>query len=132
MNNSNRIKLDYETYTELENVILEMDDFVDAIIVEGSRDKRALEEIGITKEIVMCSSKSNTDFVDYLRSRHRTVAILTDYDRTGKRFNKKLSAQLEHEGVKVEWRYRRRIGRILGLRGMKCIESMNSLRKRIL
>lgn len=123
---------DYETYTELESVIQEMDDFVDAIIVEGIRDKKALKEMGITTEIVMCSSRSYSDCVDYLRSRHRKVAILTDYDRTGKKFNKKLTARLEREGVKVERRYREKIGRVLGLRGMKCVESVNSLKKRIL
>jgi len=133
MNNSNRAlqRKDYETYTELESVIQEMDDFVDAIIVEGIHDKEALEELGITKEILMCSSKPDTEFVDYLSGRHKKVAILTDFDRAGKKFNKKLSTRLEREGVKVENQYRGKIGRILGLRGMRCIESVNALKKRI-
>ncbi len=88
--------------------------------------------MGITKEIAMYSSGfSYVELVDYLRSRLKCVAILTDFDRAGKSFNKKLSAGLEREGVKVEWRYREKIGRILGFRGMKCIESINSFRKRI-
>jgi len=124
-------RMDCETYEELERVIQEMEDFVDAIIVEGIRDKEALEELGITKEIVMCSSKPDTEFVDYLSSRHKKVTILTDYDRAGKEFNKKLSVRLERAGIKVENQYRGRIGRILGLRGMRCIESVNSLKKRI-
>jgi 5S rRNA maturation endonuclease (ribonuclease M5) len=131
MNNSNRVKMDYETYTELECIIQEMDDLVDVIVVEGIHDKRALEEMGITKEIVTCSSRSHAEFVDYLRLRHKRVTILTDYDQTGKKINKKLTTRLERVGVKVENRYRERIGRILGLRGMKCIESLNSLMKRI-
>jgi 5S rRNA maturation endonuclease (ribonuclease M5) len=133
MNNSNnRIKMDCDTYTELEGVIQEMDDFVDAVIVEGTRDKRALEELGITKEIEMCASRPDTEFVDYLRTRYKTVAILTDYDSMGKRINKRFIRRLEREGVKVENRYREKIGVILGLRGMKSIESLNSLRRRIL
>ena len=133
MNKSDRTlqRMDCETYEELESVIQELDGFVDAIIVEGIRDKEALEELGITKEIVMYSSKPDTEFVDYLSSRHKKVTILTDYDRAGKEFNKKLSARLEHAGVKVENQYRGRIGRILGLRGMRCIESVNSLKKMI-
>jgi len=133
MNKSDRTlqRMDCETYEELESVIQELDGFVDAIIVEGIRDKEALEELGITKEIVMYSSKPDTEFVDYLSSRHKKVTILTDYDRAGKEFNKKLSIRLEHAGVKVENQYRGRIGRILGLRGMRCIESVNSLKKRI-
>jgi len=132
-NKSNRAlqKRDCETYTELESVIQEMDDFVDAIVVEGVRDKAALEGLGVTKEIVTYASKPDTWFVDCLRRRHTCVAILTDYDRAGKRYNKKLVALLEREGVKVEKRYREEIGKILGLRGMKSIESVNSLKKRI-
>jgi len=134
MNKTNRAmrKADYETYLELESVVQEMDDFVDAVVVEGAHDKEALVEMGITKEIAMYSSGfSYVDFVDYLRSRHKRVAILTDYDRAGKRFNKKLTAGLERAGVKVEKRYREEIGRILGFRGIKCIESMNSFRNKV-
>jgi 5S rRNA maturation endonuclease (ribonuclease M5) len=109
-----------------------MDDFVDAIVVEGIHDKEALEELGITKEIVLCSSRPHTDFVDYISSRHKKVVILTDYDRTGKRINKKLSTWLEREGIKVEKRYRDEVGKLLGFRGMKSIESVNSLKKRII
>ena len=133
MNKSNRTnqRMEHETYAELESVIQEMNDFVDAVVVEGIHDREALEELGIKKEILMCSSKSYSDFVDYLSSRHKKVVILTDYDRTGKRINKKLSTWLEREGIKVERRYREEVGRILGLRGMKSIESVNSLKKRI-
>ncbi len=134
MNKSNRSqhKLDYETYTELESVLQEMEDFVDAVIVEGARDKEALEELGVTKEIVTCSSRPDTDFVDYLSRNYKSVTILTDYDRAGKRFNKRLTARLEHEGVRVEKRYRDEVGRILGFRGMRDIESVNGLKKRLL
>ena len=133
MNKSNRTnqRMDHKTYAELESVIQEMDDFVDAIIVEGIHDREALEELGITKEILTCSSKPYCDFVDYLSSRHKKVVILTDYDRTGKRINKKLSSWLERAGIKVEKRYRDELGKILGFRGMRSIESVNSLKKRI-
>ncbi len=134
MNKSNRSqhKRDYETYTELERVLQEIENFVDAVIVEGARDKEALEELGLTKEIVTYSSRPDTDFVDYLSRKYKSVTILTDYDRAGKRFNKRLTARLEHEGVRVEKRYRDEVGRILGFRGMRDIESVNGLKKRLL
>jgi 5S rRNA maturation endonuclease (ribonuclease M5) len=134
MNKSSRPQytLDCETYKELERVIEELDDSVDAVIVEGVRDKAALEELGITKEIVTCSSRPDTEFVDHLSSRYTRVTILTDYDRAGKSVNKRLIARLERAGVKVDNRHREKIGRILGLRGMKDIESVNSLKKRII
>ncbi|MFZ2070141.1 MAG: toprim domain-containing protein [Halobacteriota archaeon] len=129
------VKLDdYETYMELTRVIheMEMDEFVDAVIVEGVHDKAALREMGVTKEIAMCSSGpySYAGFVDYLTGRYRRITILTDYDRAGKRLNKKLTTRLEREGVKVEKRYRDKIGMILVLRGFHEIESMTPLKRR--
>ena len=122
---------DYEAYVELCSVVQEMDDFVDAIVVEGVRDKEALEELGVTKEIAMYSvGFSYAGFVDYLMSRYRRVTILTDYDRAGKKLNRRLTASLEREGVKVENQYRERIGRILCVRGIRDIESITSLTKR--
>lgn len=137
MNNNDRSeraqqKRDYETYAELESVIEELNESVDAIIVEGARDKLGLRELGVTKAILMCSAKPDTAFIDDLRSKYKRVAILTDFDRAGKRFNKRLTARLEREGIKVENTFRSKIGRILGLRGMKDIESVNALKKRLL
>ena len=137
MNNNNRSeraqqKRDFETYAELESVIEELNESLDAIIVEGARDKKGLRELGITKAILMCSTKPDTAFIDDLRSRYKRVAILTDYDRAGKRFNKRLTVRLEHESIKVETKFRSKIGRILGLRGMRDIESVNALKKRLL
>jgi 5S rRNA maturation endonuclease (ribonuclease M5) len=87
--------------------------------------------MGVTKEIAMCSSGySYAEFVDYLMSRYKRITILTDYDRAGKSINKKLTVRLEREGIKIEKRYRDKIGKIMGLRGYRDIESMNSLKKR--
>ena len=122
---------DYEAYIELCDVIREMDDFVDAIVVEGVHDREALEALGVTKEIATYSAGfSYAGFVDYLMNRYRRIAILTDYDRAGKRLNRRLTASLERAGVKVENQYRERIGRILCLRGIRDIESITSLTKR--
>ena len=121
---------DYEAYVELCDVIREMDDFVDAIVVEGVHDREALEALGVTKEIATYSAGfSYAGFVDYLMNRYRRIAILTDYDRAGKRLNRRLTASLERAGVKVENQYRERIGRILCLRGIRDIESITSLTK---
>jgi len=111
---------DYEAYVELCDVIREMDDFVDAIVVEGVHDREALEALGVTKEIATYSAGfSYAGFVDYLMNRYRRITILTDYDRAGKRLNRRLTASLERAGVKVENQYRERIGRILCLRGIR-------------
>ncbi|MHC1577085.1 MAG: toprim domain-containing protein, partial [Candidatus Methanospirareceae archaeon] len=122
----------YQIYQALESLVQEMDDFVDAVVVEGARDKAALRGLGTTKEILMCCSGfSCARLVDYLGSKYKKkrVAILTDYDRAGNGFNKKLSARLEREGVRVERRFREAVGRILKARGMQCVESINSFRR---
>ena len=123
---------EYEIYEELESVLRELDEDerVDAIIVEGARDKQALEEMGITKkEILKCRSIPHDAFVEHLRGK-QCVVILTDYDRAGKNFNRKLTSRLEKEGLRVERSYRERIGEILGVAGFKTVESLRSLRKR--
>ena len=53
MNRSHRAMRmdDYETYMELVSVIQEMDDFVDAVVVEGIHDKEALQEMGVTSAL---------------------------------------------------------------------------------
>ncbi len=122
---------EYEVYAELCSVVEEMDDLVDAIVVEGVHDKEALEELGVTKDIAIYSAGfSCTGFVEYLMKRYRRIVILTDYDREGKKLNKRLTLRLEREGVKVDTRCRERIGRILGIRGIRTIESITSLLRR--
>ncbi len=130
-NRAKRAK-DCEAYIELCEVIHEMDGSVDAIVVEGVHDREALEELGVTTNIEIYSVGYNyTSFVEYLMKRYRRVTILTDYDRAGKKLNRRLTARLEREGVKVERHYRDKIGRILGFRGIRNIESITSLARRL-
>ncbi len=130
-NRAERAK-DCEAYIELCEVIQEMDGSVDAIIVEGVHDRDALEELGVTVNIEIYSAGFNyTSFVEYLMNRYRCVTILTDYDSAGKRLNRRLTARLEREGVKVERYYRDRIGKILGFRGIRNIEAIASLTRRV-
>jgi 5S rRNA maturation endonuclease (ribonuclease M5) len=125
--------VDYEIYIQLESIIREMNDGVDSIVVEGVRDKEAMQRIGFTKEILLYSGSkfSDVDFVDYIRSRYKSVAIMTDYDREGKKLNQKLCLRLERGGVRVEKIYRDKIGTILAICGMKSIESLNSFMKKV-
>ncbi len=122
---------DYEAYIELCEVVQEMASAVDAIIVEGVHDRDALEELGVTTNIEVYSVGFNyASFVEHLMERYRRVTILTDYDRAGKSLNRRLTARLEREGVKVDRYYRDKIGRILGFRGIRTIEAITSLTRR--
>lgn len=123
---------DLTLYKELECILEEMNHEVDVIIVEGSRDERAIRKMGFEKDIIRYSDSKLRDvqFVDKVAKLYDCVTILTDYDRAGKRANKRLSVQLESL-VRLEKRYRAEIGSILGLSGMKTIESIHSLGKRL-
>ncbi|MCW3136477.1 MAG: toprim domain-containing protein [Canidatus Methanoxibalbensis ujae] len=127
------MRRDYEIYEELRDVLREMDEdeYVDAIIVEGKNDKRALEEMGVVKHIAMYpGARCSYDmFIEHMK-KYKCVVILTDYDRKGKYFHRKLSKRLEREGIRIENRYRDRIGEIFGEKGMRTIESMRSLMRR--
>ncbi|MHC1579876.1 MAG: toprim domain-containing protein [Candidatus Alkanophagales archaeon] len=129
-----RSRQDYLVYKELELIIEEMNREVDAVIVEGSHDRAALEEMGFRKDMLLYSESklSDGDFVELVSKKYERVVILTDYDRDGKYFNKKLSERLQQCGVCVEHTYRDKIGKLLGLCGIRDIESMSALRKRFL
>jgi 5S rRNA maturation endonuclease (ribonuclease M5) len=89
------------------------------IIVEGKKDKRALENLGIT-DIVVLSKKPLFAVIEEVASRAEKVIILTDFDSTGKALYGKLSSGLQHQGVEIdnrfrEFLYRQRISHIEGL-----------------
>jgi len=130
---THKSKQDYLIYKELELIIEEMNREVDAVIVEGSHDRAALEEMGFRKDMLLYSESklSDGDFVELVSKKYERVVILTDYDRDGKYFNKKLSEKLQRCGVCVEHIYRDKIGRLLGLCGIKDIESISALKRRI-
>ena len=54
------------------------------IIVEGKKDKKTLERLGINGPIIIYNKgKSLTDFCDWVASVHQEVIILTDWDTKG-------------------------------------------------
>ncbi|MDF2954436.1 toprim domain-containing protein [Candidatus Alkanophaga liquidiphilum] len=126
-------KRNYLVYKELEFIVEEMNREVDAVIVEGSHDRTALELLGFRKDMLLYSESklSDGDFVELVSQKYERVVILTDYDRDGKSFNKKLSERLQRRGVCIERTYRDKIGKLLGQCGIKDIESISALKKRV-
>ena len=64
-------------YRELEEIIAEMGDYVDAAIVEGAHDKKTLEKMGFTKDILKYSGTgmSDTDFIDLIARKYHTPLL---------------------------------------------------------
>lgn len=75
------------------------------IIVEGKKDKRALEHFGIGN-IVTLSKYPLYRITEDVASSSKQVIILTDFDRKGKELYRKLSSGLQHLGVKIDHNFR--------------------------
>lgn len=89
-------------------------------IVEGKRDKKALEKFEV-KNIQTIRRKplkeitTNTD--------EEEVILLTDYDKTGKKISRDLIRLYQAEGVKTDLEYKKKLGK---LRGISEIEEIPS------
>jgi len=90
----------------------EIQDFVDElkksqklIIVEGKKDKQALEKLGI-KNIITLSKKPIFQVIEDISKKTKEVVILTDLDRHGKELFGKLNSGLSYHGVKVDNKFR--------------------------
>ena len=72
------------------------------IIVEGKKDKKALENQGITNIITF----SNTPHFKIEDIQEKEVIILTDLDAQGKKLFSILRHHLQKRGVKIDDRFR--------------------------
>jgi len=72
------------------------------IIVEGKKDKVALERFGF-KNIIPISGKSNGKILQLLKNKkQRKVAILTDFDKEGRKKCAELTRLLQKNGIKID------------------------------
>ena len=76
-----------------------------AIIVEGNKDRAALQELGI-KNNIFTINKPLYALAEEVAEQSRDVIILTDLDREGKMLYGKLSAALQRLGVRIDNQYR--------------------------
>lgn len=73
------------------------------IIVEGKKDKIALEKLGV-QNVVTISRKPLYLFIESINVKE--VIILTDLDRTGKKLYGLLNHNLQAKGVKIDRYFR--------------------------
>lgn len=72
----------------------------DFIIVEGKKDKEALERHGVTNVLIL-NKKPLYQLVEDISTDNKHVVILTDLDRKGRELYGKLNFGLKKHGVKV-------------------------------
>ncbi|MEO2066000.1 MAG: toprim domain-containing protein [Desulfurobacteriaceae bacterium] len=75
------------------------------VLVEGKRDKMALERFDIGPVYTMKGRKFH-DIAEELSEKYEGVVILTDLDKTGEDIYRKLSKILESYGLKVDGSFR--------------------------
>ncbi len=90
--------------SELLTEVQKLKDFALAIIVEGKRDKIALNKLGLTNIVLL--KKPIYELCEELAKECNEVVILTDLDKEGKKLYSKIKENLERNGVKVNNTFR--------------------------
>ncbi len=75
------------------------------VIVEGKKDKKALQSLGI-KNIVELSKKPLFDIIEKISLKNKECIILTDLDKHGKELYGKLNSGLQQHGVRINNNFR--------------------------
>ena len=91
---------------EVKEVISELSESNKLIIVEGPKDKKALNEVGVNNYIVCLSKKAIFEVIEDVAKLTDKVVILTDFDKKGKELYGKLNSGLQKHGVKVDHYFR--------------------------
>ena len=89
---------------DLKSWVEELRNSNELIIVEGKKDKRALESLGITNIIIL--NKPLFEVVEKVSSNNTRCVLLTDLDKKGKMLYAKLKKDLQRNGVKTIDSYR--------------------------
>lgn len=95
-----------EITTSVKNMLEKISGNKVAVIVEGKKDKAALEKIGIHNNIFVLNTKPLFVVAEEIAESYGEAAILTDLDGEGKKLYGKLNTLLQRLGVKVDNRLR--------------------------
>ncbi len=75
------------------------------VIVEGKKDKAALQKLGINN-IMELNKKPLFAIVEEIADSNEECIILTDLDKEGKQIYAKLNSNLQKNGVKINNKFR--------------------------
>ena len=118
-----------EALEELKSILTEKHQDVELVLVEGHRDVEAIKKLGAFMPVEVSShiGKIEHDVATDLSHKTREILILTDFDEEGGSKAKRLSRLLEAEGVNVHRELRRKFGKLMGVLGVKTIESLDDI-----
>ncbi|MFC1754292.1 toprim domain-containing protein [Thermoproteota archaeon] len=76
------------------------------IIVEGIKDRKALEGLDIPGSRIMTMKKPIYQVVEEIAEQHKEAIILTDFDKKGKELYGRLKKDLLRHGVRIDSYFR--------------------------
>jgi 5S rRNA maturation endonuclease (ribonuclease M5) len=102
------------------------------IIVEGEKDKEALQKLELTGTIISVNAGiSLTDFCDRLAGKYKEIILLTDWDRRGGYLNHTIIKNLEGR-VNCNTRYREILAKNAMIRTIEGLPSwISTMKKKI-
>ena len=75
------------------------------VIVEGKKDKKALQNLGI-RNIIELNKKPLFEIIENVSIKNKNCVILTDLDKKGKELYGKLNSGLQRYGVRIDNKFR--------------------------
>ncbi len=94
----------FATKQEILEIIEQIQEEDLLIIVEGKKDRAALEKLGLNSFVL--HGKDFFHRIQEIAGYNRVVLILTDFDKEGKMLYSKIAKELEKYGIKVNKQYR--------------------------
>ncbi|MBI2650411.1 toprim domain-containing protein [Candidatus Woesearchaeota archaeon] len=92
------------------------------VIVEGKKDRIALQKLGISN-IIELNKKPLFEIIEDVANSNDECIILTDLDKEGKQLYSKLNSNLQKNGVKINNKFREFLFKHTKLRQIEGIDS---------
>jgi 5S rRNA maturation endonuclease (ribonuclease M5) len=122
------VKQDEKNFEELSKVLDYLKEDDRTKIVEGEKDKRALEYFGITN-VRMIHGNSLPRLTSSIKN---DAILLVDFDRTGRILARKIADLLRNESIHVDLDYRRNLRRYAKINNIEeLVVKYNNLEEKI-
>lgn len=119
-------KEEYLERKELEKIVRKIDRDCDALVVEGPSDRIVMQKLGFKGRIYLSAEKKTEDLVEDISRISKKAAILTDFDKHGKKQSKEITHQLNKE-IDVIKSYRKEFGKKITENDRRAVEDIMPL-----
>ena len=122
-----------KAFENILDLLKQIENTVDIILVEGTRDIKALRNIGYSGEIIPCSQIGLNDYelADKISEKYHRILILTDFDKEGVLIYQKFHEIFERKYIKVEDELRKNLGDLMSKLSVYAIESLDNIQDKI-